>query len=383
MANSAGVAHVHAAHLSSCLELVLINRMQPSSHTKEELLLSALEKVAPGTEMREGLEHILSARTGALIVVGDAEGVEPLCNGGFVLDADFSAQRLFELAKMDGAIIVDEEMTKILRANVHLVPDPSIPSAETGMRHRTAERVARQTSAFVISISQKRDVISLYLDDIKYALQDIRVLLAKGNQALQTLEKYRARLDEVSLSLSALEFEDLVTLTDVVTGLQRAELLHRDAGAITRSICELGTEGRLLQMQLDELVGNMEFQTLMVIRDYTARRENASEIRAELAALSAEALLDPVTLARILGYEAASDLERPVHSHGYRLLSKIPRLPMSVVDRIVDKFDDLKSIMRASLEDLDSVEGVGPMRAQAIADGLHRLKEYNILERYI
>lgn len=383
MANSAGVAHVHAAHLSSCLELVLINRMQPSSRTKEELLLSALEKVAPGTEMREGLEHILSARTGALIVVGDAEGVEPLCNGGFVLDADFSAQRLFELAKMDGAIIVDEEMTKILRANVHLVPDPSIPSAETGMRHRTAERVARQTSAFVISISQKRDVISLYLDDIKYALQDIRVLLAKGNQALQTLEKYRARLDEVSLNLSALEFEDLVTLTDVVTVLQRAEMLHRVAGEINRYICELGTEGRLLQMQLDELVGNMEFQTLMVIRDYTARRENASEIRAELAALSAEALLDPVTLAWILGYEAASDLERPVHSRGYRLLSKIPRLPMSVVDRIVDKFDDLKSIMRASLEDLDSVEGVGPMRAQAIADGLHRLKEYNILERYI
>ncbi len=333
--------------------------------------------------MREGLEHILSARTGALIVVGDVEGVEPLCNGGFILDADFSAQRLFELAKMDGAIIVDEEMTKILRANVHLVPDPSIPSAETGMRHRTAERVAKQTSALVISISQKRDVISLYLDDLKYALQDIRVLLAKGNQALQTLEKYRARLDEVSSNLSALEFEDLVTLTDVVTVLQRAEMLHRVAGEINRYICELGTEGRLLQMQLDELVGNMEFQTLMVIRDYTVRDEDASDIRTELAALSAEALLDPVTLGRLLGYEAASDLERPVHSRGYRLLSRIPRLPMSVVDRIVDKFDDLKSIMRASLEDLDSVEGVGPMRAQAIADGLHKLKEYNILERYI
>lgn len=345
-------------------------------------MIEAFQKVAPGTEMREGLEHILSAQTGALIVVGDVEGVEPLCNGGFVLDADFTAQRLFELAKMDGAIIVDENMEKILRANVHLVPDPSILTAETGMRHRTAERVAKQTEAFVISISQRREIISLYLDDLKYALQDIRVLLAKANQALQTLEKYRVRLDEVSSNLSALEFEDLVTLTDVVTGLQRSEMLHRVSSEISRYISELGTEGRLIQMQLDELVGNIEFQTLMLVRDYATDVEKAADVRAGVSDLSAEALLDVTAISRLLGYDMA-DLEQPVHARGYRLLSKIPRLPMAVVDRIVERFHDLKRVMGASLEELDAVDGVGPMRAQAIADGLQRLKEYNILERYI
>ncbi|MHB0977553.1 MAG: DNA integrity scanning diadenylate cyclase DisA [Candidatus Aquicultorales bacterium] len=349
----------------------------------EDLLVEALQKVAPGTEMREGLEHILSARTGALLVVGDVEGVEPLCNGGFVLDADFTAERLFELAKMDGAIIVDDNMGKILRANVHLVPDPSIVTVETGTRHRTAERVAKQTKAFVISISQRRDIISLYLNDVKYALQDIRVLLAKANQALQTLEKYRARLDEVSSNLSALEFEDLVTLADVVSVVQRAEMLHRVSTEISRYISELGTEGRLIQMQLDELVGNMDFQTLMLLKDYVVEPDRAGEIRMDLAELSAEAVLDPGVISRMLGYEDITDLEQPIHARGYRLLSKIPRLPMGVVERIIDKFHELKRIMGASLDELDGVEGVGPTRAQAIADGLQRLKEYNILERYI
>lgn len=334
-------------------------------------------------EMREGLEHILSARTGALIVVGDPEELEPLCNGGFFLDADFTAQRLFELAKMDGAIVVDGELRKISRANVHLVPDPSIQTGETGMRHRTAERVAKQTKAFVISISQRRDVISLYLDDLKYALQDIRVLLAKANQALQTLEKYRVRLDEVSANLSALEFEDLVTLSDVVTVLQRAEMVHRVSAEIARYISELGTEGRLIQMQLDELVGGLEIQTLMTVKDYAVDVAETETARENLGALSAEALLDPVAVGQLLGYGDVTDLEQAVRPRGHRLLARIPRLPMAVIERIVDKFGDLKSLTGASLDDLDAVEGVGPTRAQAIKDGLQRLKEYNILERYI
>jgi diadenylate cyclase len=350
----------------------------------EEALIEALERMAPGTELREGLEHILSARTGALIVIGDTDHVLEVCNGGFELDCEFNAQHLFELAKMDGAIILDKDISRIIRANVHLVPDPSLPTSETGMRHRTAERVARQTNALVISISQKRDVVTLYLNGIKYALQDIRVLLAKANQALQTLERYKTRLDEVLANLSALEFEDLVTLLDVVTAIQRFEMVHRVSREIERYISELGTEGRLIRMQLDELVGNIEEQALMVVKDYSPDSERATLVLETLASISSEDLLDATQVGKALGYEETVNmLEQPLHPRGYRLLSRVPRLPISVVERIVDRFKSLKAIMEASIEELDAVEGVGEVRAKAIKEGLQRLKEYNILERYI
>ncbi|HEY3375642.1 MAG TPA: DNA integrity scanning diadenylate cyclase DisA [Candidatus Aquicultor sp.] len=354
------------------------------SRREEKELVKALEKVAPGTELREGLENILSARTGALIIIGDTEEVQALCNGGFQLSVEFSAQRLFELAKMDGAIIMDGQISHILRANVHLVPDPTLPTSETGMRHRTAERVARQTQSLVISISQRRDVVSLYLDGIKYAMQDIRVLLAKANQALQTLEKYKARLDEVLANLSALEFEDLATLLDVVTVLQRYEMVGRVSREVERYISELGTEGRLIRMQLDELVGNADEQSIMIIKDYALDQSHVDDAVERLAELTQEELLDLAEIAKILGYSEVVDLlEQPVHSRGYRLLSKIPRLSLNLIERIVVKFHNLQLVMKATIEELDSVEGVGPIRAKTIKDGLQRLKEYNILERYI
>ncbi len=191
-------------------------------------IVNALKQIAPGASLRDGIDNILSAKTGALIVIGDTKNVLKIVNGGFELNADFTSQRLFELAKMDGAIILDEKVEKILLTNVHLIPDPSILSDETGMRHQTAERVAKQTKAIVISISQKRDIVSLYIDNYKYVLEDIAVLLAKANQALQTLEKYKTRLEQVSSNLSALEFEDLVTLIDVATFIQRSVMNQRN-----------------------------------------------------------------------------------------------------------------------------------------------------------
>jgi diadenylate cyclase len=351
---------------------------------KEQLLINALEKVAPGTELHEGLEYIISARTGALIVVGDVETVMKLSNGGFEVNCGFTSQKLFELAKMDGAIILDEEASQILLANVHLIPDASLPTSETGMRHRTAERVARQTKALVISISQARDVVSLYVDDVKYILEAIPVILAKANQALQTLEKYKLRLDQVSSNLSALEFEDLVTLMDVVTVIQRAEMVARVAREIERYISELGSEGRLIKMQLDELIGGVSEDSLMVVRDYCVDVKAAEELIERLSDLSSEELLDPVEICHLLGYEESDNLlEFPVHPRGYRLLRKIPRLPLTVVANLVDQFNDLQTVLQASIEELDQVEGVGEVRAKAIQDGLKRLKEYNLLERYV
>lgn len=349
----------------------------------EQRLVDALKKVAPGTELREALERIISARTGALIVVGDTKNVMPLCDGGFGLGCEFIAQKLFELAKMDGAIIMDEDMTRILRANVHLVPDSSLPTSETGMRHRTAERVAKQTKALVISISQRRDVVSLYIDDMKYVLADIRVILAKANQALQTLERYKIRLDQVFTNLNTLELEDLVTLQDVANLLQRSEMVERVAGEIERYINELGAEGRLIEMQMEELMAGVREDTLMAVGDYCLNKR-AERAKSELAKLSSEDLLDFLKICRILGYEGDPGiLDLSVHPRGYRLLRKIPRLPIKVAKRIVSKFGNLQGILQASIEDLDVVEGVGAVRAKAIWEGLKRIKEHSFLERYV
>ncbi len=208
--------------------------------------------IAPGTALREGIESILHARTGGLIVIGEPEDLSFLNSGGIKLDIDYTPAFLYQLAKMDGAIILNANATKITMANVQLMPDPTILSHETGTRHRTAERVSKQTDALVIAISQRREVVSVYVDGVKYILEDIPVVLAKGNQALATLDKFRTRLDQVSTRLTALEFEGGATLHDVLTVLQRSELVTRMAVEIERYIVELGSEGRLIEMQLEE-----------------------------------------------------------------------------------------------------------------------------------
>lgn len=354
-----------------------------TSNKKEEMLIEALRTVAPGTEFREGVEHIIAAKTGGLIVIGDTQKVLPLCNGGFTLNCPLSPQRLYEVAKMDGAIILNEDVTQILRANVHLVPDSSLPTKETGMRHRTAERLARQTNALVISISQKRDIVSLYISDMKYALEDMRIIIPKANQALQTLERYKIKLDQVSANLSALEFEDLVALSDVVSAIQRAEMVERVAHEVERYISELGIDGRLFKMQLVELVGNVEEDSLMMLKDYSADIRRVSQTKLQLAGVASDVLLDPDNICDMLGFDGDNVLERIVHARGFRLLRKIPRLPAPVVEKIVDRFSDFQSILQASIQSLDDVEGVGRVRAQAIQDGLKRLREYSVLERYI
>src|ERR687885_2863886 len=221
-------------------------------HRQEPRLVKALEMVAPGSALREGIDHILHARTGALIAIGDNDDLSFLYSGGIKLDIEYSPALLYQVAKMDGAIVLNHNVTKIVWANVQLMPDPTILSVETGTRHRTAERVSKQTDALVIALSQRREVVSLYTDGCKYVLVDIPIVLAKANQALATLDKFRTRLDQVSTRLTALEFEGGSTLHDVLTVLQRSELVTRMAVEIERYIVELGTEGRLIEMQLEE-----------------------------------------------------------------------------------------------------------------------------------
>jgi diadenylate cyclase len=347
-------------------------------------LLDALAAVAPGRPLREGLDRILQAGMGALIVVGDGPEVLNICSGGFLLDAAFSPQRLSELAKMDGAIILAGDASRIARANVHLVPNPNVPTSETGTRHRTAERVARSIDVPVISVSEDMQVIAVYVDDEKYPLEPIPRLLNKANQALSTLERYKSRLDGVSGALSALEVEDLVTLRDVVTVLQRTEMVRRIAEEIEGHIVELGVDGRLVRLQLEELMGGVDDDRRLVILDYFHEDADwqVGDALEALAELDTDDLLDLKIVASMLHLSGSIDLDISMQPRGHRLLAKIPRLPDGVIDKIVDRFGNLQKIMRATIDDLDDVEGVGEARARAIKEGLSRLAESSILDRY-
>jgi diadenylate cyclase len=353
---------------------------------QEPRLVKALEMVAPGSAVREGVDNIVHARTGGLILIGDTDELAFLFSGGIRLDMDYTPQILYQLAKMDGAIALNTNATKIAWANVQLMPDPTILSTETGTRHRTAERVSKQTDALVVAVSQRRDVVSLYVDGAKYILEDIPSVLAKANQALQTLDKYRSRLDQVSTRLTALEFEGGVTLHDVLTVLQRAELVTRMAVEIERYIVELGTEGRLIEMQLEETMVGVAADKGALLHDYLAepRDDTFAAALDGVARLAHQDLLDFGRLAELLGYDRkVNTLDFPVSPRGYRILGRIPRLPRLVVQNIVREFRGLDEILAATDPELEAVEGVGEIRAKDIREGLRRLQEINLVDRYL
>jgi diadenylate cyclase len=349
-------------------------------------LRATLASIAPGTSLRDGLERVLRGRTGALIVLGNDRVVESISTGGFTLDVPFTATGVRELAKMDGAIILDKDATRILRAAVHLMPDPSIYSEESGTRHRTADRVARQTGFPVISVSQSMQIIAVYVGETRYVLEDSGQILSRANQALATLERYKLRLDEVSSTLSALEIEDLVTVRDVAVVAQRLEMVTRIAREIEGYVLELGSDGRLLALQLDELVTGVDLERQLVVRDYlpSGRKARTSqEVLAELEGLSASDMVDIASVARALGLGAGEHLDGAVTPRGYRLLAKVPRLPNTVVERLVDHFGTLQKLLSAGIDDLQAVDGVGDLRARSVREGLSRLAESSILERYV
>ena len=351
---------------------------------RSEVLYAALRLVAPGTPLREGIDRILQAKMGALIVVGDGPAVLNICSGGFLLDAEFTPQRLSELAKMDGAIILASDGTRVARANVHLVPDPDIPTNETGTRHRTAERVARQISVPVITVSEEMGVVSVHYQGNKQTLDRTPRVLARADQALQILGRYKSRLDGVTGALSALEVEDLVTVRDVVTVLQRAEMVRRIAEEIEGYVVELGRDGRLVELQLEELTGGVRADLRLVGKDYFVESPEwmLAQVTARLAHISDDELLDLRVVSSVLHLPNDLDLDSSLQPRGFRLLSKIPRLPETIAAHVIERFGTLPKVMRASLSDLVEVEGVGEARARAIKDGLSRVAETSILDRY-
>ncbi|HSY15626.1 MAG TPA: DNA integrity scanning diadenylate cyclase DisA [Jatrophihabitantaceae bacterium] len=353
---------------------------------RDEALRAVLATVAPGTWLRDGLERILRGNTGALITLGWDKTVESLCTGGFPLDVEFSATRMRELCKMDGAVVLTADGSRIVRAATHMMPDPAIPTEESGTRHRTAARVAIQTGYPVISVSQSMRIIALYLGARRYVLASTGELLSRANQAIATLERYKHRLDEVSNTLSALEIEDLVTVRDATAVAQRLEMVRRIADELEGYVVELGTDGRLLALQLEELMAGVDNDRELIVRDYVPsgrRGRTVEQALADLGELSSTDLLDLSSVARAMGYGASPEvLDAAASPRGYRLLARVPRLPGAILDRVVEHFGVLQKLLAATAEDLQLVEGVGEARARTVREEISRMAEASIIDRY-
>jgi diadenylate cyclase len=360
-----------------------------TDQASDDRVRDVLALVAPGTALRDGLERILRGRTGGLIVLGWDRSVEQLVNGGFALDVPFSATRLRELSKMDGAIVIDSERQAIVRAAVQLVPDSNLPTEETGTRHRTADRVSRQSRRPVISVSKSMNIIAIYVDGRRHVLEDSAQILSRANQALATLERYKARFDEVNGTLSSLEIENIVTVRDLSVTSQRLEMVRRLRREVEGLVVELGTEGRLLALQMNELVASVDRDRLMLVRDYLVpannrKKRGVDKALGQLDTLSEADLMDLTKVAAAFGFpETADALETAVTPRGFRLLARVPRLPEVITDRIVGHFGGLPKLLAASSEDLQQVEGVGEARARSVRDGVARLAEASILDGFV
>ena len=347
-------------------------------------MLEILKLVAPGTELREGLENILKAKTGALIVVSDSEDILKIADGGFKIDEEFTSTNIYELAKMDGAIILSSDLKRIIRANVQLNPDFSISTRETGTRHKTAERVAKQSGELVISISERRGIITLFKGNFRYVMNDTQSVLMRANQTLQALEKYKTVFDNMLSILSEHEFDDIVTLDTVINCIYRSEIIMRMETDVKRSIIELGDEGRIVNMQLEELMANVEDEEKLIIQDYNINKEISTQsILEEIRKIDKKNLIVSEKIVKLLGYEVSSDiLDTNVSPKGYRILSKVPKMPSSIIEKTVEAFGSLQHICSASIDELDDVEGIGEIRARIINQSLKRLQEQYILKSY-
>lgn len=348
---------------------------------KDKEILDVIKMMAPGTQLREGLDNILRARTGALIVIGDGPEVLSLVDGGFNINKEYSPAYLYELAKMDGAIILSKDLKRILYANAFIITDSQVPTDETGTRHKSAQRAAKQTGETVISISQRRNLITIYKGNKKYILRETSAILTRANQALQTLEKYRSGMTLALTNLSLLEFEDMVALFDVAQVIQRVEMVMRVVAEIDSYIYELGNEGRLISMQLEELINNVEDEGLYVIEDYmSADSKGSDDIIRQIKYMKNDELMDLTNIIKALGYNLQNqNEEESISPKGYRILNRIQKLPTVIIKNLVTTFGNLQGILKASIGQLDEVEGIGEVRAKMIKEGLKRIREQLVL----
>ena len=354
----------------------------------EKPITEILKLIAPGTPIRDGLENILRAKTGALLLITDnTDVIKELVDGGFAINEEYSSSKLYELAKMDGAIVLSGDLKRILFANAQLIPSREIETRETGTRHRTAERTAKQTGELVISISQRRNIITIFKGNNRYILEDTDVVLNKANQGVQTLERYKKVFDSKLSILNEYEFNDIVTLENVIVAIQRAEMVMRIVEDIQSQIYELGNDGRLVKMQLEELIGGVEKEELLIIKDYiavTKKKKTPETAMEELSEVPYEDLTKETTIAKLLGYENFDNYDEVgVYTRGYRILSKIPRMPSNIVENLVSSYKSFQHILAADIESLDEVDGIGEVRARTIKKSLRRMQEQFVFDNVV
>jgi diadenylate cyclase len=338
----------------------------PDSH-------EVLRRFAPGTPLRVAVELIHAQGTGALILIGSGSALEELCSGGFHLsDASFTAQRIAELSKMDGGIVIDDERNLITRANVHFIPDPTIQTDETGTRFRTAERLAVQTGNDVLAVSEEgwRTAV-VYRNGQRYELSSPADLLAEANSSLNSLERLRRRLQAAEDRLTRAEVDDVVVVRDVLTVLARATLVNRMYGEIERTLIALGGEAGLIKIQASDLVEGVPDLAENVFADYR-KRSGKRSVFERLAGVPTDELHDMGPMATALGF---SDIEEGLEPRGLRALSRLPRLPEPVRQSLVTHFRGFQRLLHASVADFEQVEGVGRARAQQLRRFFDRLLE--------
>lgn len=333
-----------------------------------------LSIVAPGSKLREGLDNILDGQKGALIVVGIDEEVEKVLDGGFSLNCEYSPERLFELSKMDGAIILDDNVEHILYANVHLQPDKRYVTEESGTRHRTAQRIAKQLDRVVIAISERKRVQTLYKGDIRYKLRSVEDLMNEASQGLNTLERYRRVLDKSLINLTLLELDGIATVEEVCIVLQKFEMFKRIKNDVVSCLFELGSEGKLLRLKLEDLIFGLREEEVEFLKDYYFDMdETEEELSKEMSSFDDTGLLDLSKISAVLGFgKTAKSLDNLVITKGYRLLSKFGKLTKKDVDSLIEKFGELRKIQEASLEDLSEV--LSKFKASALIRGFERVK---------
>ncbi|MGB9790087.1 DNA integrity scanning diadenylate cyclase DisA [Thermotoga caldifontis] len=341
-------------------------------------LLNKIALLSPGTRLRKALDDIRAANLGALILfVDDLSKHRSIIQGGFEVNCSFTPERLYELAKMDGAIVVSEDVSRILLANAHLVPDPTIPTTETGTRHRTAERVAKQTNCMVVAISKRRNVVTVYYGPYKYALSDARLLMARVSQALNAMERYRTSLDRLLSSIDSAELQAGVSIHDVARAIEKAVAMLKIYEEVYPYMVELGEEASLIWAQFSELLTDVEETVILLVMDYSTVELDPDQAKETIERLKQDKNLTEMKIIKELGLNVQTSAQAGeilVHPKGYRFLKGVVRIPLNVSQNLVKTFKNLRNLREADVEVLKSVDGIGEKRALAIASSLGMIK---------
>ena len=350
---------------------------------KKKILEYVFSILAPGTPLRSAIDRVQEASLGAIVVLGDPSDLSGIIRGGFKLNTPYTPQKLYELSKMDGGIILSEDIKTIYGANIQLQPNSNIKTDESGTRHQSAHRVAKQTGNLVITVSERRNKITIYKGEFRYTLHDIGDLLVKSSQAMTALEKYAVAISKNLVNLTVSEFDNMVTLYDIVEIIRMYGLLFRMSDELIEYISELGAEGRLVKIQYEEIMLNQDEEFTDLIRDYKKNDEKVEKVMENLRMLNKEELLEDENIVEILGYNLKNiSLDEIINSRGYRILGTINKVTKKDIEMLVAEFTEIQAILMATAEEMTQVKGISKLKAEHINKALIRLRNRVMLDRY-